>query len=1239
MQTDQCTTENFFVFGVMKTFLAFLLAFATVVTAIAQQPQNPFAPVVAVKAKYIQGSYDPTPGTGLVLNLGGGTVNCTGTIITYVAGTLTMSASTTNYVYLNTSSSCIPAVKTTSFTASDIPIAVVVTNSTAIVPTTGITDARASLQENAASGLANDSTARLAAAAALPVSGGTMNGTLRNLQNGNLTPSANPNIDAQQVGGNLTAYDGSEFTGTPLVMTTRFITGAPFTCTTGQVNLNIISFHVAATNGTITNPLGNLLAHLYLDNGSGAPSLTDVLVGSSAFSAIPDLYQVLNAASATNPYTVPVDTNVQYVSPIQTNYLPFGFNPYTCTPGTVYWPAFSWNAPTSGPAGDTLTVDTGNQSPTAPGISTTEYATSPDGITWTVHSGTSLWYQIYAQDNIPVSGITGASEAGAFWSQTQAAGQFISGSNNGVDCKSYESICALFDGALGGAQGISLNGPGVTGQSNYGNGVLGIMKSYRGAPLSKNVGESALVGESNLNGGGSYGNTGALLTLTRQDADYGAAALGGFTSWSWGATQSRYAQPIFSFQVGSGNVVTFNNFGTATGYTVTSNIVTFSISNPNFAGMIGLNFIVTGFSTTGACTLPNSVLGPLSPAYYQVVSTTGSTISAQALGYANTTCSSSGTLSFNAYPNYAPPGQTFVPSGLATTVGLLIDGQDFTIGTSGYGEGTFTATSSGFTHSTTSLTADIGIQTPDFSYPYTVHGCDMNRTNSFSLPGCFWNYDQDLTLPFSGSYQKLYDWQIRGKDEIWGTADAIEHASGFNAGGTPVTNTGNVATDANPVPALTIGALGAPATPSSTTSGNPNFCTPTCALPASTTYYYKVYGTTAAGGTTPGSAYKSQGTGTGSLQAITGVSGGSGFSGSGTIFLTAFNNGCTGTATVTLASGSFSSATITLSGSGCTAAPTSATCTSGSATCTGSPVSITVTSTISSNNANILYWTALPGSASYGICRSTSSGGTYLILASPIAATYYVDSGNVTPSGTCPSTDTSGGTLKLPGLPSKTCLATDGSGNVIDGSGGCSGSGSGTVSDGIGTSTPGQMAVSTSTPHVIGYTTAPTPGLQVICRQTVPWGNTGGVSATEDPTDCTIPANSMGANSFLVIHADVSSCTGSSAPWSGCTTNTGTCTASIYMSTTNTGSTLTVGTSTAIAATKQATMDSTVSNANSTSAQTVDAATMTGSNTIILTRALGSLNTTGTLYANFYMTNSVSGDHCFYDDYRVTLYQ
>ena len=86
-----------------------------------------------------------------------------------------------------------------------------------------------------------------------------------------------------------------------------------------------------------------------------------------------------------------------------------------------------------------------------------------------------------------------------------------------------------------------------------------------------------------------------------------------------------------------------------------------------------------------------------------------------------------------------------------------------------------------------------------------------------------------------------------------------------------------------------------------------------------------------------------------SLASVTGVSGGSGFSGSGTIFLTNFNNGCSAgnTATVTLSAGSFSSATVTGIGNGCTAAPTSATCTSGTASCTGSPISITVATTVS----------------------------------------------------------------------------------------------------------------------------------------------------------------------------------------------------------------------------------------------------------------------------------------------------
>jgi hypothetical protein len=107
-----------------------------------QQPATQTAPPFGVNAQWVNGvapGYAPTAGSGLTLNLSAGTGNCAGTIATYSAGTLTMTASTTNYVYLNTASSCVPAVKTTTFTSSDIPLAVVTTGSSTI---TAITDDR-----------------------------------------------------------------------------------------------------------------------------------------------------------------------------------------------------------------------------------------------------------------------------------------------------------------------------------------------------------------------------------------------------------------------------------------------------------------------------------------------------------------------------------------------------------------------------------------------------------------------------------------------------------------------------------------------------------------------------------------------------------------------------------------------------------------------------------------------------------------------------------------------------------------------------------------------------------------------------------------------------------------------------------------------------------------------------------------------------------------------------------------
>lgn len=102
---------------------------------LAQSPQTQSAPISAVNARYVNGvapGYWPTSGNGLNLSLSSGTTFCQGAISQYASGSLAMAANTTNYVYLNPSANCLPAVKTTAFAVTDIPVAVVTTSGSAI---------------------------------------------------------------------------------------------------------------------------------------------------------------------------------------------------------------------------------------------------------------------------------------------------------------------------------------------------------------------------------------------------------------------------------------------------------------------------------------------------------------------------------------------------------------------------------------------------------------------------------------------------------------------------------------------------------------------------------------------------------------------------------------------------------------------------------------------------------------------------------------------------------------------------------------------------------------------------------------------------------------------------------------------------------------------------------------------------------------------------------------------------
>lgn len=130
-----------------KPFVLFTYLLALATTLLAQQPATQTNPLVGVNAKTANGvatGYRLTAGAGLTLNVGAGSARCSATsTVEYAGGTLTMANNTTNYVYLDTGSSCAPGSNTSGWTAALIPLAKVTTVTGNI---TAIDDVRAALQ-------------------------------------------------------------------------------------------------------------------------------------------------------------------------------------------------------------------------------------------------------------------------------------------------------------------------------------------------------------------------------------------------------------------------------------------------------------------------------------------------------------------------------------------------------------------------------------------------------------------------------------------------------------------------------------------------------------------------------------------------------------------------------------------------------------------------------------------------------------------------------------------------------------------------------------------------------------------------------------------------------------------------------------------------------------------------------------------------------------------------------------
>jgi hypothetical protein len=118
-----------------KILAGLALTVATLLSA--QQPQTVnigpnVNPIYAVNSKYTNGVapgyWSTAAATGLTLNISAGTANCNAVVTDYAGGTLTMSNNSTNYVFINSTGGCIPAVNTSGFTTSHIPLAIVTTS-------------------------------------------------------------------------------------------------------------------------------------------------------------------------------------------------------------------------------------------------------------------------------------------------------------------------------------------------------------------------------------------------------------------------------------------------------------------------------------------------------------------------------------------------------------------------------------------------------------------------------------------------------------------------------------------------------------------------------------------------------------------------------------------------------------------------------------------------------------------------------------------------------------------------------------------------------------------------------------------------------------------------------------------------------------------------------------------------------------------------------------------------------
>lgn len=238
----------------MRRYLFVVISLLSLAIVVCGQQPTSTDPLVYENTTTVNGvgpGYWPTKGTGLTLNISAGRVRCGSTMINYAGGTLTLSDNTTNYVYLDSSSSCGVGSNTTGYTSTLVAIATVITSGGTI---TNIADDRTVgmgiTNPSSGSGVVNAGTANQIAW--YPSSTAAVSGNSRLTDDGTTLAYSGTGFNLGSSGASLGTFTDQSGTpsSTPSSGKSFVYTKTGFLCTKDS---SATEHCVGSSGGTVTN--------------------------------------------------------------------------------------------------------------------------------------------------------------------------------------------------------------------------------------------------------------------------------------------------------------------------------------------------------------------------------------------------------------------------------------------------------------------------------------------------------------------------------------------------------------------------------------------------------------------------------------------------------------------------------------------------------------------------------------------------------------------------------------------------------------------------------------------------------------------------------------------------------------------------------------------------------------------------------------------------------------------------